>query len=407
MESKDLFALALGLPKPWFVSRNELDIEHRRLEIAIDFERGGTFHCSECGVAGCKAYDTEERRWRHLNFFQFETILSARVPRVDCGRCGKHLVKVPWAREGSGFTLLFEALIMAMAPHMPVAAMGRIVGEHDTRLWRVIHHYVDTARAERDDSEVRNVGIDETSKGRGHDYISLFVDVDVPRVLFATEGKDATTVRRFREDLILHGGDPDAIKEACTDMSSAFIKGIGEFLPHAAITFDKFHVIRIIGDAVDKTRRAERTDYPELKGQRYALLRNPETMNDDQLQFTSDLLLRKTSMKTARAFHLKLVFHDFYRQPKRLAEAFLEKWCRWASRSRIPAMVVAGRTIRRHWQGVLRWFSSRLTNGLLEGINSLVQAAKARARGYRTTRNLIAMVYLIAGKLEFNATHLE
>lgn len=407
MESKDLFALALGLAAPWFVSRNELDTEHNQLEIAIDFKRGGTFPCSECGKAGCKAYDTEERRWRHLNFFQYKTILSARVPRVDCSRCGKRPVTVPWAREGSGFTLLFEALVMAMAPHMPVAAMARIVGEHDTRLWRVIHHYVDTSRAERDDREVRRVGIDETSSRRGHNYISLFVDVDVPRVLFATEGRDASTVERFREDLILHGGDPDAIEEACADMSAAFIKGIGECLPQAAITFDKFHVTKIIGDAVDKTRRAERAAYPELKGQRYGLLRNPETMNDDQLRFASDLLLRKTSMKTARAFHLKLVFQDFYRQPKTLAEAFLEKWCRWATRSRIPAMIDAARTIRRHWKGILRWFTSRLTNGLLEGINSLVQAAKARARGYRTTRNLITMVYLIAGKLELNATHLQ
>jgi len=406
LESKDLFALALGLTKPWFVSANELDTEHRRLEIAIDFERGAVFECSECGAVGCKAYDTEQRRWRHLNFFQYETILSARVPRVDCSQCGKRLVKVPWAREGSGFTLLFEALIMMMAPHMPVAAISRIVGEHDTRLWRVIHHYVEDGRAERDDSLVRRVGMDETSSRRGHAYISLFVDMDVPRVLFATEGKDASTVQRFREDLLLHGGHPDAVKEACSDMSAAFINGIGEFLPKASITFDKFHVTKIIGDAVDKTRRAERADYPELKGQRYALLRSPETMNDDQLQFASELLLRKTSMKTARAFHLKLVFQDFYRQPKSLAETFLEKWCRWASRSRIEAMVDAARTIRRHWHGVLRWFTSHLTNGLLEGINSLVQAAKARARGYRTARNLITMVYLIAGKLELNVTHL-
>jgi transposase len=406
METKELFALALGLPKPWFVSSNELDTEHRRLEIAIDFERGGTFACSECGAVGCKAYDTDERRWRHLNFFQYETILSARVPRVDCSRCGKRPVRVPWAREGSGFTLLFEALVMAMAPHMPVAAMARILGEHDTRLWRVIHHYVDSAREGRDDSQVRRVGVDETSSRRGHTYITLFVDLDAPRVLFATEGKGASTVGRFREDLLLHGGDPDAIEEVCSDMSAAFIKGIGEFLPRASITFDKFHVTKVIGDAVDKTRRSERAEYPELKGQRHALLRNPETMNDEQLQFTSELLLRKTSMKTARAFHLRLVFQDFYRQPSRLAERFLMKWCRWASHSRVDAMVDAARTIRNHWDGILRWFTSRITNGLLEGINSLVQAAKARARGYRTPRNLITMVYLIAGKLELSATHL-
>lgn len=406
MDSKELFALALGLTKPWYVVRNELDTVKRQLEIGIDFERGGTFRCSECGQTGCKAYDTEERSWRHLNFFQFNTILSARVPRTDCSRCGKRLVEVPWARAGSGFTLLFEALLMTMVPHMPVKAAARLMDEHDTRLWRVIHHYVDQAVAMRDDSAVERIGVDETSSRRGHNYISIFVDLDVPRVLFATEGKDASTVARFAEDLKEHGGDPSSITEVCMDMSPAFIKGARESLPEASVTFDKFHVTKIIGDAVDKTRREERASHPELKGQRYALLRNPETMNDEQLGFVSDLLLRKTQMKTARAFHLKLVFQDFYHQPRKHAETYLKKWCNWAVRSRVPAMVDAARTIRNHWHGVLRWFTSKITNGLLEGINSLIQAAKAKARGYRTSRNLAAMVYLIAGKLELNLTHL-
>ena len=236
VDSKDPFALALGLAKPWYVVRNELDTVERQLEIGIDFERGGTFACPECGRAGCKAYDTEERRWRHLNFVQFETVLSARVPRVDCGRCGKRPVPVPWARPGSGFTLLFEALLLTMVPHMPVAAAARLLGEHDTRLWRVIHHYVDQAVAERDDSAVKRVGVDETSSRRGHKYISIFVDLDVPRVLFGTEGKDASTVARFAEDLEAHGGEPAAIEEVCMDMSPAFIKGARESLPNASVT---------------------------------------------------------------------------------------------------------------------------------------------------------------------------
>jgi transposase len=312
VDSKTLFALALGLNKPWYVTRNELDTVKRQLEIGIDFERGGTFPCSECGQAGCKAYDTEERKWRHLNFFQYETVLSARVPRIDCSSCGKRPVEVPWARPGSGFTLLFEALLMTMVPHMPVAAAARLLNEHDTRLWRVIHHYVDQAVAMRDDSAVERVGIDETASRRGHNYISIFVDLDAPRVLFATEGKDASTVARFAEDLHAHGGDTASIQEVCMDMSPAFIKGARESLPNASVAFDKFHITKIIGEAVDKTRREERAEHEEVKGQRYALLRNPETINDEQLVFVSDLLLRKTQLKTARAFHLKLVFQDFY-----------------------------------------------------------------------------------------------
>jgi len=408
MKTNDLFALALGVSEPWYVAKIDLSPEEHRLDIALDFRRGGTFPCPECGRAGCKAYDSEDRSWRHLNFFEYATVLQARVPRIDCGRCGKRLVEVPWARPGSGFTLLFEALLMAMAPHMPMAAAARLLGEHDTRLWRVVHHYVEAARAARDDAEVSRVGIDETAARRGHDYISVFVDLDVPRVLFATEGRDHTTVEAFGHDLKAHGGDPANIEEVCSDMSVAYIKGVADSLPNAAITFDKFHVKKVITGAVDKTRRTERSAFPELKGMRYALLRNEETMSDEQLDFVSSLLLSKPTMKTARAVHLKLSFDDFYalRSPRAAAQ-YLTRWCNWASRSRVPSMIEAARTIRRHWQGVLRWFTSKITNGILEGINSLIQAAKAKARGYRTTRNLIAMTYLIAGRLEFNETHLR
>lgn len=407
METRDLFALALGVTEPWYVAKIDLWPEQRQLDIVIDFRRGGSFPCPECGQVGCKAYDSEDKRWRHLNFFQYATMLEARVPRIDCPRCGKRQVEVPWARSGSGFTLLFEALVLAMAPHMPMAVVARLVGEHDTRLWRVVRHYVDRARAERDDSSVRNVGIDETAARRGHDYISLFVDLDGPRVLFATEGKDAGTVEEFARDLETHGGDPAAVSEACLDMSAAFIKGVTDSLPNASITFDRFHVKKIITDAVDKTRRDERADYPELKGMRYALLRNEQTMTDAQLEFVSSLLLRKTTMKTARAFHLKMSFDDLYtlRSP-RAARSYLTRWCHWAVRSRVPAMIEAAKTIRRHFEGVLRWFTSKISNGILEGINSLIQAAKAKARGYRSTRNLITMAYLIAGRLQFNETHL-
>ena len=195
--------------------------------------------------------------WRHLNFFQHQAYLNARVPRVRCDTCGVKTASVPWARPDSGFTLLFEALVMTMVSAMPVKAVARIVGEHDTRLWRVVHHYVDQARARTDASGVTRLAIDETAARRGHDYVTLFVDIDQARVVFATEGKDADTIAAFADDLTAHGGDPDAISEVCIDMSPAFIKGIAENLPNAAITFDKFHAVKIINDAVEQVRRAE------------------------------------------------------------------------------------------------------------------------------------------------------
>src|SRR5215470_12497935 len=144
---RGLFDLALNLTPPWKVAGFLFDPDGRRLDINLDFERGARFACPQCGAADCPVHDTEAKEWRHLNFFQHEAYLHARVPRTRCERCGVHLVAVPWARKGSLFTLLFEALTMAMMREMPVKATGRIVGEHDTKLWRVLHHYVDVARA--------------------------------------------------------------------------------------------------------------------------------------------------------------------------------------------------------------------------------------------------------------------
>ena len=173
-----------------------------------------------------KAYDTSEATWRHLNFFQHKAYLTARVTRISCLDYGiLKLKSFLWSRRESGFTLLFEAMIMVMAQSIPVKSIAAIVVEHDTRIWRFINHYVEEARGQEDYSAVTTVGVDEPSSKRGHNYMTLFVDLVVPKVLFVTEGKDASTVKRFSYDLAAHKGDPAKINEFCSDISPAFIKG--------------------------------------------------------------------------------------------------------------------------------------------------------------------------------------
>lgn len=394
--------MALGLRPPWQVSTAEFNPDEKRLDIRLDFPKGSTFTCPKCGQSGVKTHDTIEKTWRHLNFFQHEAYLTARVARIDCDKCGTHLVEVPWARPGSGFTLLFEAMIMILAKAMPVKTIADFVNEHDTRLWRILHHYVGEARKAADHSQVKHVGMDETSRRRGHNYVSLFVDLDETRVLFATNGKDASTVDRFKADLIAHGGDPGAIEEMCCDMSPAFISGVEKQFPQAHITFDKFHVLKILNEAVDQVRREETKDRPELKGSRYLWLKNQSNLKSFQAEQLEQLTIKKLNLKTSRAYHIKLNFQEFYQQSAQTAETFLKKWYFWATHSRLEPIKKAGYTIKSHWEGVLRWFTSRINNGILEGINSLIQAAKARARGYRTERALTTMIYLIAGKLKFD-----
>ncbi len=399
----DLFQQALGLSQPWKVVGYDFSAAERRLTLSVDFEAGGTFDCPLCERSGCKAYDTSEKTWRHLDFFQHEAFIQARVPRVQCPEHGVKAVEVPWARPGSGFTLLFEALVLALAKEMPVKAVADLIGEHDTRIWRILRHYVDEARAAEDFSGVRQIGMDETASKRGHNYISLFVDLAHSRVLFATEGKGADTVTAFRQDLEQHGGTASQIQEACMDMSPAFIQGVRTNFPQAKMTFDKFHLMKILNTAVDEVRRAEQKARPELTGSRYVWLKNASNWTKRQRERFEHLNPRKMNLQTARAYQIKLSFQELWTLPPTLAEPFLKRWYFWATHSRMKPIIDAARTIKRHWEGILRWFVSGISNGVLEGINSLVQAARSRARGYRSPRNFITMVYLIAGKLDLQS----
>ncbi len=185
---QELFSLALGLVPPWLVDDVAFKGEDKRPDLHINFPQGSRFACPVCGEE-CPVHDTREHTWRHMNFFQHKAYLHARVPRVKCLEHGVHQIPVPWAREGSHFTLLFESLIMTLVREMPVLTVARLVGETDTLLWRVIDHYMPKARATVDMTDVHAVGVDETSSRRGHDYITLFVDLEPKRPLFATPAR--------------------------------------------------------------------------------------------------------------------------------------------------------------------------------------------------------------------------
>ena len=311
---------------------------------------------------------------------------------------------MPWARPDSGFTVLFEALVMALAKEMAVAAIAETVSEHDTRIWRVIHHYVDQALEERDLSEVSRVGLDETSFKRGQSYVSIFADLDRSQAVFVTEGRGSSVVKRFAGELTAHGGSPEQIKEICQDMSKAYLKGSLEHLPEADITFDRYHVKAKLSEAVDRVRREEAGQRAEtLKRSRYLWLSNPKNLSPGQRSHLDQLLSQP--LNAARAYSWALRFDQLYELDGHEAADYLRRWVKGAVRSRLQPIIEFAHLVEDHWPGILAWFNSRASNGLLEGMNSMVQMAKRRARGYRSTRNYMAMIYLIAGKLEFGVTH--
>lgn len=396
----DMFQAALEIESPWFVSYRELDRKEGQLHVYLNFKRGAEFSCQHCGMNG-KVHDivNEDRTWRHLDFWQYQTVLHGRLPRIHCKHCSKiTTVKVSWAREHASFSWLFEAYVMALMTEMPVAAAARKVGEHDTRLWRIFHYYVERAMKEMDMTGVKRIALDETSSRRGHEYVTLFVDIDTKRVLLATEGKGSAGLSTFKQFVTGRGIGPTQIEEACCDMSAAFIAGLEEHFPTAQITFDKFHVMKLVNEAVDEVRREEQKEVVELKKTRYVWLKNESRLTEGQKQ--TMLKLKDMNLRTGKAYRLKLALQDMWTYPTIYADLYFKKWMQWAVRSQVEPMAAVARSLQRYATGILRWFQTKMTNGLLEGINSLVQAAKRKARGYRSTRNFIAMIYATANKLK-------
>ena len=405
MDQNELFTMGLGLIAPWKVVQSGLeagDAGTKVLFVEIDFAAGAKLPCPTCGKA-CAVYDSETKRWRHMNFWQHATYLSARVPRVECGEHGVLQVQTPWARAGSGFTLMFEALVMALIAEMPVRAAARLVGEHDTRLWRIIRHYVKMAHAEQDWSGVSAVAIDETATRKGHRYASVAVEVDlkqeVPaRLLFMTPERTAQSVGEFVAEMGAHGANANQVRLAAIDMSPAYQKGVREHLPKAQVVFDPFHVMKLAGEAVDAVRKPLHREGSLGKGAMWALRGNWGNLREEQRELRIALCARHRTL--GRALALRESLQDVWQWPGPASAAMhLRGWCSWAARSRLAPFQKLARTIKAHWDGILGFYPNRVTSAAIEAINGLIQTARRRARGFRNFENLRSICYWIAGRL--------
>lgn len=396
--SQEIFAIALGLESPWHIKEVKFDKANSRLDIHLSFEKGHKFKSSDGDLY--TAYDTVERTWQHLNFFQHHCYLHARVPRVKQKDGKVQTQQVPWSRAQSGFTLLFEAYAMLLVENeMPVNKAAKILGVYPNRIWTIFNYWISRAHNADQIEELHQVGFDETSTKKGHHYVTTMVDLRERRVLYASQGKDSDCIRNCVEYLESKQVKTEGIEQVCIDMSPAFISGCRSSLPSAAVTFDKFHVVKEVNKAMDELRKLERRGNDFLKGHKYTLLKSKLT---PKLKEERDILLEYYP-KLGEGYRLKQLFSEFWElRDKQEAEGYLAFWCDMAEDSGIQPFIKVSKTIKAHWTGIINYIESRINNGILEGINSKIQLAKKRARGYRNTKNFINMIYFICGKLKFN-----
>ena len=414
-EAQALFTAALGLKAPWEVVKVELDTGSNRIDFQVE-SRAKRLPCPACGKENQRIHDRQKRSWRHLDFFQYEAWLHAQVPRVDCNACGKTTqTEVPWARPGSGFTLLFEALALTLCESMPVAQAGAQLRTQSARLWRCLDHYVGKARDLSSMAGVTDIGIDETSCKKGHEYITVVHDLKEKRLLFATPGRTNETVAQFKADLIAHGGKPEEIKHVCMDMGPAYIKGVTEQLPQAQISFDRFHVIAMANDALNDVRRAEMhsngkdvreqfgNDKKAVKQLRWAVLKDAAKWREKQMNVM--YVLQRSRLKTARAWRLKEALRDIYHAAAESncaekAQVALTGWISWARRSRLEPFKKVAVTLKEKLPAIIRGMLDERSNAYVEAMNGMLQQAKTAARGFRNVKNFITIAYLRMGKLE-------
>ncbi len=416
-----LFTSALGLQPPWAVEDVKLDVARKRIDFEVSCQ-GVLLSCPACGAGSQRVHDRLRRSWRHLDFFQYEAWLHAQVPRVACGACGKTTqLGVPWARPGSGFTAAFEALALALCRELPVRQAAALLRCTDKQLWRRIELYVEQARARESFKGVEIVGIDETSLRRGQDYVTVAHDLEAKRLLFAAEGREHAAVVDFAADLAAHGGDPAAVNHVCMDMSAAYAKGVSLALPNAQISYDRFHMIALAIEAMDQVRREELAAQPEevaaaltgadpktRRNLLWGMRKNPAGWNAAQTD--AMYWLQRSTLKSARAWRLRMGLRAVYaraRQHNCAAQAAedLGRWVSWARRCRLEPFKKLAATIKGKFSAVVRGMLDHRSNAFVESMNGLMQQAKRAARGYRTSKNFIAIGYLRLSRLKHLPGH--
>ncbi|MBT8419903.1 MAG: ISL3 family transposase [Gammaproteobacteria bacterium] len=402
MRAKKLYARILGIDGGWQVADVELIPSIGEVQVFVEQEPGIKQKCPICGILS-SGYDKRRRRWRHLDTCQYKTILVADVPRVQCKEHGVVMVKVPWAEPGSRFSVLFEALVINWLKEASTQAVSRQLELSWNAIDGIMQRAVKRGMARRASLDPKHIGVDETAFRKRHDYVTVVSDQDTGHVLHVAEDRKKANLKAWYASL--SGEQITAIESVSMDMWPAFINATLESIPGAEekIAFDKFHVAKYLGEAVDKVRREEHKALmaegrDDLKGSKYTWQYNQQNMSARQWRdFKS---LRESALKTARAWAIKeLAMSLWHYISKTWAKKGWKRWLSWAVRSRLEPIKKVARMIKKHLWGILNAVVLKVSNGPAEGINSRIKMIKVRSRGFRNKQRFATAIYFHLGGL--------
>lgn len=396
------FREVLSVQLPWQIKEVQLYHKTRVVEVFISYARGSNFSCPECGRL-CKAHDSVTHRWRYLDFLDYRCYITMDIPRTKCEDHGvRTLQETPWGRMGSHYSFVVEQQIMKLSAEMTMSALSKHIGEPDSNLWRVFKYYVYKAiETELDLSMIKRVAVDEKSQKRGHVYVTIFSDLDTGHVIYVTEGRKKDVFGEFRTWLTARGGDPESIELFSMDMSVSYKAGRAEYFEAADEVYDRFHIKKALNEAVDKVRRGEVKHSDELKKTKYIWLMNPQRLTTYQEDRLNDFL-RESTLQTANAYQMKIAFDQIWQVHPSTSEQVLNAWITNAIESGIKPILSFVKTVQNNFKGIVNSIRSGITNAVAEGLNSKIQMAKSRARGFRNIDNFKTMIYFLGNRFDFN-----
>jgi transposase len=403
MNDTDLYAQILGIRSPWKVAEVKLALAAGEVSVFVERDQTIPMTCPKCG-ATVPGYDTRQRKWRHLDTCQYKTMLVADVPRVQCPEHGVVTVEVPWAEPGSGFTALFEALVIDWLKEATISAVSRQMNLSWNAIDGIMARAVARGLARRENEKPKHLGIDETAFRKRHDYVTIVSDQEQGHVLHVALGRNKKDLTDYYDSLSEE--QKTGIESVSMDMWSAYINATLAKIPDASrkIAFDKFHVAKYLGEAVDKVRREEhkvllKQDCKDLSGTKHVWLTNPANMSDKQWRWFRNL--RESSLKAARAWALKEAAMGLWHYVRRpWAVKAWKKWLAWAVRCRLQPMKKVAKTIKEHLWGILNAIILKVTNGPAESINSRIKTIKVRSRGFRNKERFRNAIYFHLGGLD-------
>jgi transposase len=393
---KVLFRLLLGM-QGVVVTGARWDEQAETVEILIRRRSNAKPRCPNCGKVMGGEIRAHDRKWRHLDIMRWRTILVADIREGCCPVHGRRVESVPWAESAANHTKEFDRQVASLAQVADKSAVARMFDVCWRTVGRMVKRVVDKHLPSNLLDDLTAIGVDETSYKRGHRYLTVVVCLTRGVVVWIGEGKSEETLNRFFDTL---GPDRSKkIKVVTMDMSEAFKKSVEKNAPHAELVYDRFHVVKLLLEAVDEVRREECRELEgdakkALKGTRYVFLKNPCRYNDKEKAAVE--WIKRINRRLARVYELRIDFEEaWHTQTKMEAEAFLMKWTRSALMSRREPLMRFARTVRKHMTGITNYFKfARLSNAALEGTNNKIKLLIHRSYGFHSVSSLIAMIHL-------------